>query len=236
VTSTEPEIRVAATVVLLRDGGAGVEVWLLTRVAQMAFAAGASVFPGGRVEAADAAVPWSGTPVRLFAERFDCTDEQAAALVGAAVRETFEETGVLLSAPASDLGEHRSEVEAGRLLFADLLREHGLAIDADSLRPWARWVTPPGQPRRYDTHFFVAALPHGAQAADVTTESSVAQWVAVADALAEEEQGRRTLMTPTLTTLKALTEFATVAEVLAGADKRDVTAVRPTRPGARDRL
>jgi 8-oxo-dGTP pyrophosphatase MutT (NUDIX family) len=224
----------AATVVLLRDGAAGLDAWLLTRVTQMAFAAGMSVFPGGRVDDSDVRVPWSGTPPEYFADRFECTADEARSLVGAAVRETFEETGVLLTAPAHDLSAYRVEVEAGRLAFPTLLRRYQLGVDASAVRPWARWVTPPGQPRRYDTHFFVAALPDGAEAADVTTESSVAGWIGVADAVAEAEDGRRAMMTPTITTLESLLPYVTVAEVLAGSDGRALRAIRPERPNARD--
>jgi 8-oxo-dGTP pyrophosphatase MutT (NUDIX family) len=228
---TEPApVRDAATVILLRDGAAGLDAWLLTRVSQMVFAAGMSVFPGGRVDAADVDVPWSGTPVELFAARFDCPVQLARAFVGAAVRETFEETGVLLSRPACELAEFRPEVEAGRLSFPALLRTHGLEIDASAVRPWARWVTPAGAPRRYDTRFFVAALPDGAEAADVTTESSVAGWVSVVDALAEHELGTREMLLPTVTMLRSLTAFATVADVLAGSDARDLNPVRPVFP------
>ena len=97
---TEPvPIRDAATVVLLRDGADGVDVWLLTRVDQMVFAAGTTVFPGGRVDSADSGLPWSGRPPDVLAARLGCDALVARALVGAAVRETFEEAGVLLTDP-----------------------------------------------------------------------------------------------------------------------------------------
>src|SRR6185312_9484171 len=110
------------------------------------------------------------------AERLDCTPAQARAVVGAAVREVFEETGVLLTAPPADLSGARSDVEAGRVSFGDLLRSNSLHIDAAAIQPWSRWVTPRGEVRRYDTRFFVAELPGGAQPQDVTTESSSAGW------------------------------------------------------------
>jgi 8-oxo-dGTP pyrophosphatase MutT (NUDIX family) len=98
-------VRDAASVVLLRDGpggtgGVGIQAWLLTRVTQMAFAAGMSVFPGGRVDDTDGGLPFSGAACTEVAARFGCTEALACALLGAAVRETFEETGVLLSVPA----------------------------------------------------------------------------------------------------------------------------------------
>jgi 8-oxo-dGTP pyrophosphatase MutT (NUDIX family) len=227
-------VRDAATVVLLRDsidadGVACPEAWLLTRVARMVFAPSTTVFPGGRVDDEDAALPWSGRPAHLFADEFGCDIELAHALVGAAVREVFEETGVLLSTPAASLAHAQPDVEAGRLAFGDLLAEHGLAIDADSVRPWARWVTPEGeQPRRYDTRFFVAALPDGVEAADLTTESSVASWVRVTQAVADYDSGARTMMPPTIIELRAIARYATVADVLAAAAGRSLVPFSPT--------
>jgi len=208
-------IRDAATVVLLRDGTSGVEVWLLTRVARMAFAAGMTVFPGGRVEASDADLPWAGAP------------PADAALVGAAVRETFEETGVLLGVSGLDLGSARADVEAGRLGFGELLRSHSAAVDPSGLHPWARWVTPEGEPRRYDTRFFVAALPAGAQPAAVTSEAEHAGWLGVTAALAERERGERAMMPPTLVTLGSIADCATVTDVIAAAAGRSMEPVHP---------
>jgi 8-oxo-dGTP pyrophosphatase MutT (NUDIX family) len=219
-------VRDAATVVLLRDGVDGLEAWLLTRRVELAFAAGMTVFPGGRVEPDDADLPVSG-PVAALAQRLDCDEPTAAALLGAAVRETFEETGVLLSAPPADLADERAGVEAGRRRFGDLLRAHGLRVDAGALRPWARWVTPEGEVRRYDTRFFLAALPEGAVAYDVTTESSTAGWVPLATALDEGRRGVRGLLPPTAVTLASLVGYRSVAEALDGAAGRRLDPVRP---------
>lgn len=226
---TSPPIRDAATVVLLRDGrdGVGIEAWLLTRVMQMAFAAGMTVFPGGRVDDSDAALPFAGSAASTVAARFGCDEPSARALLGAAVRETFEETGLLLTVPRADLSHRRADVEDGRIGFGDLLREHGLSVDAAGLRPWARWVTPAGEPRRYDTRFFVVALPAGAEPADVTSESSHAAWIPVAAALEQGRRGERTMLPPTLATLTSLAAFGTVAEALAAADARSLDPVRP---------
>jgi 8-oxo-dGTP pyrophosphatase MutT (NUDIX family) len=224
-------------VVLLRDGAGGIETWLLTRVAQMAFAAGMSVFPGGRVDAADVELPLAGADTARIAERFGCDESTARSLVGAAARETFEEAGVLLTAPPAELAEHRFEVESGRLPFGELLRSHDLAIDAGALRPWARWVTPAGESRRYDTRFFVGALPDGARAQNVTSESSAAEWVRVSDALAEAHRGDRLMLPPTVMTMASIAAFGTVAEVLAAAEHRSLETVRPVvRVGADGRI
>jgi 8-oxo-dGTP pyrophosphatase MutT (NUDIX family) len=222
----EVRVRDAASVVLLRDGVDGLETWLLTRVSQMIFAAGMSVFPGGRVDEADAELPFAG-PVHGLAERFGCPEPLARALLGAGVRETFEETGTLLITSAVDLLPARAQVEAGQLSFGDLLRTHDLTIDPDVLAPWAHWVTPVGEVRRYDTRFFLAELPPGAVAADVTSESSQAEWVPVARALAEAERGERDMLPPTVASLRALLPFATAAEAIAASEGRDLTPVQP---------
>ncbi len=224
----------AATVVLLRDGQAAdgtprPEAWLLTRVTRMAFAGGMTVFPGGRVDEPDARLPWAGCSPEVFAAAMHCDVELARALVGAAVRETFEEAGVLLCAPSAELAHLQPDVESGRLSFGELLAAHGLAIDADRLRPWSRWVTPEREQnrRRYDTRFFVAAIPAGAKAQDLTSESSVAGWRSVADALAENERKERRMMPPTLATLRSISGYDTVAEVLAAAADRSLDAINP---------
>lgn len=225
--SAAAAIRDAATVVLLRDHVDGLQAWLLTRVTQMVFAAGMSVFPGGRVDDADADLPFGPDAGAAVAERFGCDIALARRLLGAAVRETFEETGVLLSVPTADLSDARTDVEAGRVGFGDLLRAHDLTVDSDALQPWARWITPPGEVRRYDTRFFVAALPDGADAADLTTESSAADWVRPGDALEQAQRGERGLLPPTLVTLASLQPFGTAAEVLAAADGRSLDAISP---------
>ena len=220
-------VRDAATVVLLRDGAGGLEAWLLTRVAQMAFAAGMTVFPGGRVDPADVGLPVAVADVERVAARFDCDAELARALVGAAARETFEETGVLLTTPPAHLPEHRADVERGELPFATLLAEHGLTVDGAGLRPWARWVTPAGEVRRYDTRFFVGALPAGSHAQDVTSESSEAAWLPIGVALEQARRGERTMLPPTMVTLTEIQAHRTVADVLAAADGLDIQPVHP---------
>lgn len=224
---TAVPVRDAATVALLRDGGSGIEAWLLTRVTSMAFAAGMAVFPGGRVDAADADLPFVPGSDQPAVERFGYPPDEARALVGAAVREVFEETGVLLTSPVVDLAEVRAEVEAGTVAFGDLLREHGLAVDGAAVRPWSRWITPEGEVRRYDTRFFVAALPAGAEARDVTTESSAAGWFDIHAVLRSAERGEIGMLPPTIMTLTSMTPYLTVAEVLDAAEQRSLEPVSP---------
>jgi 8-oxo-dGTP pyrophosphatase MutT (NUDIX family) len=234
LTDEEPstvEVRDASTVLLLRDSPVNgqPETWMMTRVTQMAFAAGASVFPGGRVDETDADLPWSGRPAQIFADELGCDVDLAHALVAAAVRETFEETGVLLTSPPASLAHARSQIEDRQLTFGALLSEHKLAIDADALRPWSRWITPAGRglARRFDTRFFVAKLPAGAEAANLTSESVVATWMRPEDVLAEADRGERLVMAPTRTVLWSVGQYASVDEILAGAAGRSLDPVTP---------
>ena len=231
-------VRDAATVVLLRDTDLGPEAYLLRRVRGMAFAAGMTVFPGGAVDPrdADTAVGWVGPPAADWAGPFDADEPLARALVCAAVRETFEESGVLLAGPSADgvcatdgadWEADRYALEARELSLAELLHRRGLVLRADLLRPWAHWITPPGEGarRRYDTRFLVAALPAGQQTRDVSTEADFVEWVRPADALAQYRAGERPMMPPTIVTLEEIAGYGTVADVLAAA--RDIARVQP---------
>ncbi|MFD0199720.1 MULTISPECIES: NUDIX hydrolase [Saccharothrix] len=234
---TGPPVRPrdAATVVLVRDGAAGLEAFLLRRVAGMAFAGGMTVFPGGGVDQrdADTSVAWSGPPPTWWASRFGCSVELATALVCAAVRETFEESGVLLAGPSATsvvadtaaFAAARAALVARELSLAQFLASEGLVLRADLLRPWANWLTPEEEPRRYDTYFFVAVLPSGQRADGATTEASDAVWQRPGDALADRKAGRRALMPPTWVTLSELDELGSVAAVLAA--PRTVSKVIP---------
>lgn len=215
----------AATVMLARDSAAGLELFLLRRVAGMAFAGGMTVFPGGGVDQrdADASVAWAGPAPSWWAERFGCRESLARALVCAAVRETFEESGVLLAGPdprtvvadTSAYAADRQALVARELSLAAFLTARGLVLRADLLRPWANWVTPEAEPRRYDAAFFLAELPDGQSADGESTEADVAHWRRPADALADWRAGDVGLMPPTYTTLAELAEHATVADAMA---------------------
>jgi len=226
----------AATVMLLRDAPAGPEVFLQRRVAGMPFAGGMTVFPGGGVDGRDrAAVAWAGPPPGWWAERFGCEPALAQAIVCAAVRETFEESGVLLAGPdehgvvddAARYHDARAALVARELSMAQFLGEAGLVLRADLLRPWANWVTPEGEPRRYDTRFLLAALPAGQQADAVTSEAADAGWQAPQAALADWQAGRRWLLPPTWYTLTELAGHASVAELLSAAGSRRIEKIMP---------
>jgi 8-oxo-dGTP pyrophosphatase MutT (NUDIX family) len=240
------EPRPAATVVLLRDrasspdAATGPQAYLLRRVATMAFAAGMFVFPGGSVDARDEELPdaaWAGPPPSQWAQPLSCDEPLARSLVCAAVRETFEESGVLLAGPTPDevvpdtSGE---DWEADRLALldrslslAELLQRRGLMLRADLLRAWAHWVTPEFEPRRYDTRFFVAAMPGDQRTRDVGGESDRVTWIRPAEALEAHAAGSLAMLPPTVVTLSELAMYPTIAAVLEAGTARDVRPVLP---------
>lgn len=215
----------ASTVIVLRPTGAdpsspGFEVFVLRRVATMVFAPSMTVFPGGGVDPSDARpVPWSGPPPSWFATRLGLAgpgaDDLAHRLVVAAVRELYEETGVLLAMPHPAAGDDPATPDRDPSPLARALADHSAALAAGALRPWAKWVTPPGGTRRYDTAFFVAARPDGVDLRSISTEADEGYWATPADLLAADGDGNVRLMHPTRAVLTDLARHATMAQVLA---------------------
>jgi 8-oxo-dGTP pyrophosphatase MutT (NUDIX family) len=227
------EPRHAATVVLLRDGTSGVEAYLLRRVGTMAFAGGMYVFPGGSVDPrdGDAEIAWAGPPPAEWAAPLSASESLARGLVAAAVRETFEESGVLLAGPVPDDRELLRREQAALLdrsaSMAEVLARNGLVLRADLLRPWAHWVTPEIEPKRFDTRFFVAALPEGQEPVHFRGESDASEWVAPDDAVERHARGELLMLPPTVFTLAEIGAYGSVADVLAAATARDVKRVLP---------
>jgi len=225
--------RDAATVILIRQAGSGVEAFLLRRVAELEFAPGACVFPGGSVDPPDAdpGIGWTGPDPAELGRRLDVPPDRARALVCAAVRETFEEAGVLLAGPdaspadlvrgGAGLAGDRQALLAGTTSLAEVLSRRGLVVRADLLIPWARWITPEASPRRFDTWFFAAALPPGQTATAALEghadpgESESGMWLRPAAALEAARAGEITLLPPTAVTLGELAGHADVAAILA---------------------
>lgn len=231
--------RPAATVLLLRDhpdpppGRTPLQVFLQRRVAGMAFAGGMTVFPGGGLDPADHdPVPWAGPGPTSWGQRLGCSAEQASGLLVAAVRETFEECGVLLAegiAPEAfpQLAVPRADLVARRRTLAEVLDAAGLVLRSDLLHPWARWVTPEESPRRYDTVFFAAHVPTGQAADDRTTEAVEATWWHPGEALDRWDDGELELMAPTFRTLQEIATHADSSAVLAAAADRSIRPVIP---------
>jgi 8-oxo-dGTP pyrophosphatase MutT (NUDIX family) len=225
------EPRAASTVVLLRNGTSrepgSLEAYLLRRHVGMAFAAGMSVFPGGGVDVRDADLPdtlWAGPAPEEWAARMDCTPVQARELVCAAVRETFEESGVLLAGHSSGevvadtTGESweadRRALESHALSFSDFLTRRGLVLRSDLLAGLSGWLTPKFEPKRYRTWFFVAALPEGQVTRDVSTESETVAWWTLREALAAVLAGDMLMLPPTVLTLAELYDAGSTAQAL----------------------
>ena len=228
--------RPASTVMLVRERSS-IEVFLMRRHSAMDFVAGVMVFPGGGVDERDKKtdIAWFGPEPAWWAERLGVDVDLAEALVCAAARETFEESGVLFAGPADDpdgivsdasvYRDARTALANHSLSFADFLRDEKLVLRADLLRPWANWVTPKEErTRRYDTYFFVAALPEGQRADGENTETDRAFWSTPEAALEEFAEGRSFLLPPTWTQLDSLAGH-TVEEVLAV--ERKIVAVEP---------
>ena len=246
-TATPAEPRNAATVVLLRPGtdptAGGPEVYLLRRQTSMAFAGGMCVFPGGGVDPRDFdhAVAWAGPSPAEWASRLGVEEKMARALVCAAVRETFEESGVLLAGDADremapvvadttgdDWEADRVALEARELSMTDFLDRRGLVLRTDLLGAWAGWLTPVFEPRRYRTWFFAASLPEGQVTRDVSSESSSVTWLPVMEAVAQAEAGDLFMMPPTYLTCLDVGQYAAPADVLAEAHSRSVEMFTPS--------
>ncbi|WNI16307.1 NUDIX hydrolase [Actinacidiphila sp. ITFR-21] len=230
--------RPAATVLLLRDtpGGGGPAVHMLRRHSGMAFAAGAYAYPGGGVDPRDRRpVGWAGPDLEVWAAALGVPRAQAQAVVCAAVRETFEESGVLLAGPdsatvvadttADDWEADRAALVRHELAFADFLARRALVLRSDLLAPWARWITPEFEERRYDTWFFLALLPAGQRTRDVSGEADRTVWLRPADAVAGHDRGELAMLPPTITTLRALLPYDSAADALAAVGGRDLTPV-----------
>ncbi|MEV7418694.1 NUDIX hydrolase [Streptomyces sp. NPDC089919] len=248
-TLTPVAPKLAATVMLLRDTDAGTgtgqatgpatgpAVHMLRRRASMAFAGGAYAYPGGGVDPRDDDhhVGWAGPGLDRWAERLGTERATAQAIVCAAVRETYEEAGVLLAGPTADTvvgdttgedwEEDRQALVARELSFAEFLDRRGLLLRSDLLGAWARWITPEFEPRRYDTWFFVAALPEGQRTRNASTEADRTVWIRPAEAAAGYDKGELLMMPPTISTLRSLEPYGTAAAALAAAGAQDLTPV-----------
>ena len=188
---TEPaQPKLASTVMLVRDDEGPLEVFMLRRASSMAFAPSMHVFPGGGVERRDAEdeLPWAGPAVEEWAEVFGTDEASARMLVAAAIRH-----------------------EIG---FGQVPLEHHLVLRSDLLRYRAHWITPEVEPRRYDTRFFVAAVPPGQEPDGETSEADLSEWVHPRDVLGAFGDGDVMLMPPTLVCLEQLAEVSTVRAAL----------------------
>lgn len=256
---TSVPVRDAATVMIVRDaagGGAGIEVFMLRRTGNASFGAGMYVFPGGRVDREDA-----GTEIAPYCRGLD--DAEASARLGidggglafwvAAVRECFEEAGVLLAEPRNGgplalRNADRHAVHDGTLSMVELCRRDDLVLDLSTTHYVDHWITPVGERRRFDTRFFLTEAPDGQEGLHDDKETDDSIWVRPEDALAMADAGELLMMPPTVANLRFLAPHASADAALAagaaverpratmpklryGQDGRVVGVVMPDEPG-----
>ncbi|MEM1332774.1 MAG: NUDIX hydrolase [Actinomycetota bacterium] len=218
-------IRPAATVMTVRDAADGIEVFILQRTVAAAFAGGMYVYPGGKVDDADGAAA-----IEPFCDGL--TDAVASERLGiergglsywvAAVRECFEESGILLARTRAGgvldvRDEERHAVHEGDLAMVDLCRRHELVLDLSTTEYAAHWITPIGERRRFDTRFFVTEVPSDQAGSHDDKETTASRWVRPVDALAMVESEELMMLPPTISTMRFLAEHATAAEAVAAA-------------------
>lgn len=232
---TTPAVPVtAATVVLVRDGAQGLEVLMVVRHHEIDFARGAAVFPGGKVAASDRDPRLASRIAGLG----DLGAAQAAVRI-AAIRETFEESGLLLAreGPSGSLlggsrldavhGRWKEAIAGGGQAFVDMVCEEALHLAGDVLQPFAHWVTPEHSPKRFDTHFFIAAAPIEQLARHDGFEAVDSMWIRPIDALQDCEARQRTIIFPTLANLALLAQSADAATAIEAARRRAPLRILP---------
>jgi len=229
----------AATVLLVRDriGSSGLEVLMVERHREIEFAGGATVFPGGKVHPSDAS-----PALREHCQGAEGLDEAALSLRVAAIRESFEECGVLLArargkapgralVPAARLADlwkrYRRMLERHELSMEELVRRENLELACDLLVPFAHWITPEGLPKRFDTHFFLVRAPSDQVAAHDGHELVGARWLTPNEALADADAGRRSIIFPTRMNLSKLARSESADAAIAAARAQPVVTVLP---------
>lgn len=237
--------RPAATIVLLRDGSDGMEVLLLKRNRSAGFVPGAYVFPGGRVDGSDATPELlervDGVTTADAAGRLDLHDGSPPAIAYylAALREAFEETGILVgmdsdggapptAAESAEVDAIRDDLMEDRIGFANALDGLGCRLDGASVEYFAHWITPLPEPRRYDTRFFAARVRKGASAIVDPREMTDAIWITPAAALERNDDGTLPMVFPTIKTLEQLDTYASAEEALKELGSHSVRTIMPT--------
>jgi 8-oxo-dGTP pyrophosphatase MutT (NUDIX family) len=227
-SKSDVPVRDAATVALLRDSDGGLEVYLLQRSRAAVFSPGAHVFPGGALDDADRA-----QSMNQWCDSFDRGHSCPIAYYIAAIRESFEEAGLLLAYDSNGelirfdnpdvierFGLHRKAMHAGQLSLDTVCAEEGLMLAVDRLVPFGHWITPKGAPRRFDTRFFAARAPEHQVASSDEIETTSGLWARPADVLKASNGGEVELILPTRRSLEALAKYARVDDALAGVSNR----------------
>lgn len=242
--TTPVEVRLAATVMLVRDGGQGLETFMLKRNPKSKFVPGQFVFPGGAVDVKDQLIDEVET-VSSGLDDYQASDRLGIESGGlaywvAAIRECFEEAGALLARidgedlPLTDpevherFQNHRNAIYAGDLTMVDLCRIEGLSMNFHDLRYVSHWITPIGPPRRFDTRFFVARAPLAQRPAHDGGETVESCWITPREAMDLQQAGKFEMILPTIANLEPLLELDSVDEVMQWADGlKDIPEILP---------
>ena len=228
---TTSDLIPAATILMLRDGPAGLEVFMVVRHHQIDFASGALVFPGGKIDAGD-------NDAAAFCDGVEhASSEQIAFQVGA-IREAFEECGVLLARADNEtqlisgdrlatLDVYREKIHAGEITFVDFLTQERLRLACDCLQPFAHWITPEMMPKRFDTWFYLAAAPSDHLAIHDGSESVDSIWIEPTAALQGAKDGTYTVIFPTRLNIEMLAESPSLETAMTDAQSRTIKTVLP---------
>ncbi len=221
----------AATILLLRDSAAaGLEVFMVLRHQQIDFASGALVFPGGKVDPQDADIQ-----VQARVAPYPGATPEQSRLRSAAIREAFEESGILLARQADGvppsagraLDELRQRLNAHSLSWPDLLAGTGLQLASDALLHYGHWITPPMMAKRFDTHFYLARVPADQVAGHDGGENVDSLWISPQQVLLDAAAGRRTVIFPTLSNIVRLAQYHSVDEAFAATAATPVLPIEP---------
>ncbi|MBL6691953.1 MAG: NUDIX hydrolase [Pseudomonadales bacterium] len=221
----------AATILMLRDGPTGLETFMVVRHHQIDFASGALVFPGGKVDDGD-------FNVRDYCDGVDDADDTMLAMMAGAIRESFEECGVLLAREAGGedlvsgeklktLEHYRDPLNNGEVALVDFLEKEQLRLACDKLQHFAHWITPEALPKRFDTHFYLALAPADHLAIHDGYESVDSIWISPEDALKGNADGTYTIIFPTRVNVEMLGESSSVEEAMQMAAERTIVSVLP---------
>lgn len=243
-----PEPHDAATVILVRENEAGpFEVFLMRRHQEQTFMGSAFVYPGGRVDKADRDPELAVFSRGLSAEEAgpalnepDLAEETALGLFFAAVRETFEESGVLLAVPARGgridfsgpgaavrFARYRRDLHEQKVTLLELAQKEDVLYALDRLTPYAHWITPPIESKRFDTRFLLARMPRGQSPVHDSIEMTESLWITPAEALERQAAGRLLLMPPTFKTMLELAAYSSADQLFAAAASRRVQTIQP---------
>ena len=222
----------AATILMLRDGPSGLETFMVVRHHQIDFASGALVFPGGKVDPGD-------FDVREYCDGVDQADETQLGMMAGAIREAFEECGILLARESgaealvsgerlATLEHYRDPLNKGEITLLDFLKNESLILACDKLQHFAHWITPESLPKRFDTHFYLALAPADHLAIHDGHESVDSVWISAANALIGNEDGTYIIIFPTRLNVEMLGESNSVDNAMEMAANRNIVSVLPT--------